>query len=396
MRASSTLAVALLSWVALFACAGCDDDSSSARRRAPLPQAGGNTNGTASGTTEAARAVDASPLGSVAVGALDPAPLGGDLAADIAAFTTVDACVSSHVIGDAVLGDALLALGYDTFARDACRVLLAAKQKRLEPCREITVSTLRRHCETLVATLVGEAELCPDDFGGRGRDATCIALARRDGRLCAAELEPRKTRCEAMLAGNAKRCAGDRQSRTICVRDVERWRAVLGHVTERPPLAAPSATFKLELADGGVAQRQALGDVDLSQSFGRGAVVLEDKTTAARRLDFGSIAESSPLVGHPFPAIRMSVELPAIPDGGARTPPKGGRIRSVEATVPGGPQVQSPPAKNDLVLEWQKLELDRGGAVEFTINGVAGEGERSLKVHVEVKTFVRDFAFTRR
>src|SRR5579864_4561620 len=50
----------------------------------------------------------------------DPPVAAGDLAADIAAFTNIEACVE-HASVEPFLGDALQAIGYDSFVRDACR-----------------------------------------------------------------------------------------------------------------------------------------------------------------------------------------------------------------------------------------------------------------------------------
>ncbi|MEO7108853.1 MAG: hypothetical protein ABI183_00330, partial [Polyangiaceae bacterium] len=68
----------------------------------------------------------------------DPTPGAGDLASDVAAFTNVDACVAQESVKvDPMIGDALLAFGYDTFLRDACRQIDAVKSRDPKKCDAI-------------------------------------------------------------------------------------------------------------------------------------------------------------------------------------------------------------------------------------------------------------------
>lgn len=382
MRGAAVLAI-------VSALVACDDEPTRPKRP---------TGSAPSGLAASASTAKAPPLDAGL--ATDPPPTGGDLAADIERFTTLDACVASRAIGDAVLGDALLALGYDTFIRDACRVLAAGKERSPTPCRDITVSTLRRHCETVVATLAKDPNICPDEGIGRGREGTCLAFASRDARLCAAESEPRRTRCEAMVSNSAKRCASDKQSRAACERDVARWAGIFGDAPPPKSLPSPVATYWVGKADAGAeaSPPSAIGSPSAAStgsdrgtllSLTSGALVLEEKGTGVRRIDIASGTETASL----FPTtafVRLSVEVPPVPDGGAL--PKVGRVLRAEMGVPRGPQLTAPPATNDLVVRWKKLELERGGAIELEIEGTVGEADQLLRTKVEVKTFVRDFA----
>src|ERR1019366_1781105 len=82
---------------------------------------------------------------------LDPPAPAGDLKAEIARFTTLDACVDGLARVDPIAGDALEAIGYDTFLRDACRVLDATKANDPGRCPAIEASSLEARCRTTVA-----------------------------------------------------------------------------------------------------------------------------------------------------------------------------------------------------------------------------------------------------
>ena len=110
--------------------------------------------------------------------AVDPPAAAGDLQAEIQGFTSVDACVEQRAHLDPLLGDALEAIGYDTFVRDACRVLDAAKAGDAARCDAIDASSLRRQCVGTVAASKGDADLCPWNIPSRpegGRDTWCLA-----------------------------------------------------------------------------------------------------------------------------------------------------------------------------------------------------------------------------
>src|SRR5579884_4198000 len=165
----------------LLVLAACD-------RPAPPPAPlGGATDAPAGPIAELAGAlgIDAASLEPMA----DPPAPAGNLEGDIESFTTVDACVRAHPIADPLLGDALEAVGYDTFLRDACRVLAAAKARDASPCASIDASALRRRCEATVAEVAGRPDGCPWDVPTKpelGRDPECVAIATPDARLCAA------------------------------------------------------------------------------------------------------------------------------------------------------------------------------------------------------------------
>ena len=158
----------------------------------------------------AASVSPASPASVMALLGLDAGGLGettdppappGDLKSELDRFVSVDTCVKERANIDPLVGDALRAIGYDTFLRDACRLLEAAKDHSREKCDRIDSSALRSRCQSWVAMVAQTPDTCPLQFEGiptRGRNVTCLAVAGKDPRLCTGE--PRtavRATCEA-------------------------------------------------------------------------------------------------------------------------------------------------------------------------------------------------------
>src|SRR5262249_11045006 len=146
-------------------------------------------------------------------------------------FINVDTCVSERAKIDPLIGDALGAIGYETFLRDACRLLEAAKDKKRETCDKIDSSALRARCQAWVAMVAQTPDACPLQFEGlvtRGRNASCVAIAAKDPRLCTGEARTvQRGTCEAMVARDPKKCdALLPNQRPLCQREVVRWQAV--------------------------------------------------------------------------------------------------------------------------------------------------------------------------
>ena len=176
----------------------------------------------------------------------DPPAPPGDLKSELDRFVSVDTCVKERANIDPLVGDALRAIGYDTFLRDACRLLEAAKDHSREKCDRIDSSALRSRCQSWVAMVAQTPDTCPLQFEGiptRGRNVTCLAVAGKDPRLCTGE--PRtavRATCEAMALQDAARCdvllPNDMPS---CRRELARWRTLLAAAAQRPRQAARSA-----------------------------------------------------------------------------------------------------------------------------------------------------------
>ncbi|MFO0671676.1 MAG: hypothetical protein U0235_18940 [Polyangiaceae bacterium] len=238
--------------VALLSIASCDESDDAAIRARAEARARAAA---AAGSERATRPVPSATPGSLRAiadaledgGAVEPAPASGDLTADLAHFTTLDACVNERHLDDPVLGDAVLALGYDGFARDACRVLAAAKSGRAAECRPITVSRSRATASLSSRSSARPRRVSARSVGPRP-GASCVALAARDRRLCASVREDERARCEALLTGDEKRCGGaPRAERQSCVRDVARLRGLLKDAPrDLAPFVAPAGAFKIE------------------------------------------------------------------------------------------------------------------------------------------------------
>jgi hypothetical protein len=318
--------------------------------------------------------------------AVDPPAAAGDLKADIDGFTSLDACVAQRANLDALLGDALEAIGYDTFVRDACRVLDAAKAKDPKRCDAIDASSLRRQCATTVAAVVGDAESCPWSIASRpeeGRDPWCLAAASRDARLCMAlETMASRATCAATIAHDASSCAKlpMKADQARCRRDVERWKAVLPPPDPSAPAPTPpQGTLHIEGGDAG-----GPSDTSFASTVERGVVLLEQRDGS--RLSLGSVSATgaSFLAASPHTLATLGVELFASPDGKRVT------VERAELSVPGRPALATPLAHSSLVAKVDKLEHARGGAVSLSLDGELSDSTGSYRLHVQATTFVRD------
>ncbi len=143
--------------------------------------------------------LDAAALGGQLV---DPEKPAGNIAVDVASFTTLEACMKQRTATlDPLVGDAVDAIGYDTFLRDACRVLEAAKTKDPKKCELIDASALRARCRAVTAMVGGDADGCPLKAPSKpelGRDATCVAMALRSPAMCAGAPRRDRAACEAL------------------------------------------------------------------------------------------------------------------------------------------------------------------------------------------------------
>jgi hypothetical protein len=319
---------------------------------------------------------------------VDPPAAAGDLAGEIASFTTVDACVDARAHLDPLLGDALEAIGYDTFVRDACRLLDAAKARDPKRCDAIDASALRRQCTTTVATVVGDADSCPWMVASRpalGRDGSCLAIASRDPRLCAAEeTSVARATCEAIVRHDAASCAKLplKADQARCKRDADRWRNVTPLPDAGGAPAAIEATLHVESADD--AGAPAPIDANLAPDLGRGLVVVAER--GGNRLSVGPLSDSGLGFVAPSPHVQatLALELFASSDG------KRVEVNRAELLVPGRAPVATPLARSTLVAKVSKLEPSRGGAAALSVDGTIGDSSGTWRVHLQATTFVRD------
>jgi hypothetical protein len=317
---------------------------------------------------------------------VDPPAPAGDLKAELDAFTTVDACAQQHARVDPLVGDALEAIGYDTFLRDACRMIDAAKARDPKRCQAIDASMLRGRCEATVAEFAGDPDACPWVLPTRrtlGRDAACVAIASRDARLCAGVGDSgTRATCEAIVRHDAAPCAKLplRADQARCARDAERWR------TATPPaeasaeaMAAPAGKLHVEGGDAG-----APVDVDLGPDLAHGVVLVEQRDGA--RVVVGPLDDAGVGFVAATPQRRASLALELF----APTAGKDTRIERARLLVPGHLPLATPAASSTLRVKVTKLEHARGGGVTLTVDGDLGSPEATWHVHAEGSTFVRD------
>jgi len=326
---------------------------------------------------------DASAL----VPAVDPPPNAGDMKGDLERFTTLDACVAERAgLVDPALGDALLAIGYDTFVRDACRILDATKARDARRCSAIEASSLRARCEIFVAMAAGAPDACPLDIAGdrtRGRDATCVAIAARDVRLCAGEATAKRGACEALASGDEKKC-GEADRRT-CARNASRWKTMLVGASASPAhaLPEPKGSLSIQGANGTANPPQAV--TDLSIDVDHGIVLTRDLGQVRWRV--GSLLELGTVPHSVMPDARPRIGLEL---SMARDAPGEAKVERLELEIPGGLAIVFPNVRASLKAHVVQLEKRRGGAAHFVVEGTIGTAPRAYAVQVEVTTFVRD------
>ena len=323
----------------------------------------------------------------------DPPAPPGDLKGELDRFVNVETCVRERANVDPLVGDALRAIGYDTFLRDACRLLEAAKDKKRETCEKIDSSALRLRCQSWVAMVAQTPESCPLQFEGvatRGRNVTCLAIAGKDPRLCAGE--PRTTvraTCDAMANRDDTKCdlllASDVPS---CKREVARWRSLLA-----PPLSGlpklPGARGKLVVKGDSGTPDPPTTDADLASEFARGGVVVTSRERS--RVELGMIGESETSHIAPSPNRRARLGLAVLLDPGP-TPKDPGKplLERLELEIPGETTIVYPGAHCDCRITTARFDRERGGEIALSLTGTVGAGTRSYKIEVELATFVRD------
>ncbi len=322
--------------------------------------------------------IDAAALGGPLV---DPEKPAGDLAVDLGSFTTVEACMKQRTATlDPLVGDAVDAIGYDTFLRDACRVLEAAKTRDPKKCELIDASSLRARCRAVTAMVAGDADGCPLKAPSKpelGRDATCVAAALRSPAMCAGASLRDRAACDALVTHDAKKCDAIPLDdlRAPCTRDARRFRAVLAGDAAIASVPAPKGTLTIH-GDGRPDPAQTSDD--LATDVGSGVVVvLDGKKT---RVSFGHPTDTfaaTPHVAQPLERARFALAF-------AESPDKPLEVTAASISVPGA--LQSACTACTLSVKVTKLEPKRGGAAELTADGTLG----GFRLHADVITFVRD------
>lgn len=320
----------------------------------------------------------------VSVGAVDPPAPAGDLAREIARFTTVEACVAERGQIDPLLGDALGAIGYETLLTDSCRTLEALKVSNGEACARISALSLRTRCLANVAMAKHEPDACPLDIPNmpdRGRLSTCVAVAARDPRLCVSEPRFGRALCDALAHRDAKRCASlAAADRDACAREVARWYGLLAEPKGSVQPLATRLQVEMEPAGG-----PAMDPKDLEQPLDltRGLVVVQ--TPAGLSLRLGSLERGGSValwIPPPLGRVRMAMRL-LVADAGAR-------VEQFELDIPGRSSLVVPGVFHDLKAQIETLESRRGGLVKVNVAGTVGIAPHVYRVKMDATTFVRD------
>ena len=323
--------------------------------------------------------------------AVDPPAPAGDLKSDIDRFVNIDTCVAERALVDPLLGDALKAIGYDTFLRDACRLLEAAKDKKRASCDRIDSSALRIKCQTWVAMVAQTPESCPLVAEGRpalGRLPSCLAIASRDPRLCTGE--PRlaqRVSCEAIVLRDGTKCdallAGERMS---CTREMRRYQSLLS-----APLSGlanfPTAKSDLHLegldADAGANETENAIDVS------RGVVVVAQGDRL--RVQMGQLENSDLLrsTGSPNRRVHVGLALAVEPPALGSPRPKV-ILERFELDIPGEAPLSCPSSRCTLDVKRAEIGKTRGAEVSVVLSGTIPGAAKSYRVEFEATTFVRD------
>lgn len=325
----------------------------------------------------------------------DPPPPAGDLKEELERFVNVEQCVAERAKIDPLLGDALRGIGYDTFVRDACRMLEAAKDRKRETCEKIDSSALRSRCQSWVAMIAQQPDQCPlvyEALPARGRQPSCVAVAGRDPRMCAGEPRsaPRAT-CEAMASRDEQKCdALLPNDKASCRREHTRWKNLLSAPLDG--LAKlPAVRAKLTLKGDGPTPDPAQPETDLAPDFARGVVVVTLRERA--RVEIGSLGESEAVRVAPSPNKRPRAGLSVLlepPALGSKEAPKP-VLQKLEIDVPGEASLVYPGgAKCECKVTTARIDKTRGGDVAIVVDGIISLGTRAYKVNIDLSTFVRD------
>lgn len=309
-------------------------------------------------------------------------PPAGSLRDEIQGFSTLDACEKQHAPTDPLLADALDSLGYESLVRDACRSMEALAARDSKKCSAILAGSLRARCETAVATLTGDASLCP--LSGASRDPLCLARARRDPRLCDGLSGRSANLCRALVSGDPSLCKKD----ASCTRQVARWASVFENPEKREPFVtklvvevretthsaagAPVRAFDLgELAAGGFVVRKRSGRIELSLGAPRDATWLSAHSKLAT------------------PQGYFALELPEKPKEGT-TVALGPLASRFDLLVPELASLSSVPGHAKGRFTVTKLVPELEGVVKLDLEAIVGEGARSFRVVARIESFVRD------
>jgi len=314
--------------------------------------------------------------------AVDPSPRTGDLKSEVESFTTLDACVKARAPIDPLLGDAIEALGYDTLTRDSCRILQALSSRSVDACKPISSSQLRARCESQVAIVLGDPNLCPVNGGGGSlvtREPVCLARANRDERLCTAAGIVERARCKALVLGQTGACGRD----ASCVRDVERYRSLLEKPVSHPDVPAH---MRVEIAAEPGTPEPNVRSFDLDDVAATGVVI--GVSRGKTRLALGAPLTAAWLPPDSPAAVPRAFFEVAVPSGGDAGQALAATDVRLDLSLP-RVGLFSALMANESKVDVEQLSVAPGGRVKLAFTAVLRDVPRAFRVKLDIETFVR-------
>jgi hypothetical protein len=324
----------------------------------------------------------------------DPVGAAGDLKAEAAQFTTLEACALKHAPSDAFLTDAIESLGYDTLLRDACRTLEAIHKADVRSCAAIEANLMRSRCHATFAIALAKPEHCPLAIDGKGHDLLCIAISSRTPALClTTETLDTRIQCEAALAGskgNNKRCeALPKGAKARCERFAERMRGFIVE-SDLQTLTLPKTSLVLKVvgdANADAADSKSESETDLGREVARGVLLTEERGKFFT-LQVGRALRAPGTLYVPSPTLRPRI---AFTLSVAKASSTGlAKVEQLEIDVPGRASYVLSGSQCDCTAAVTEFGTGRAAPIEFRIEGALGTVPKAIKFDVQVKTFVRD------
>lgn len=146
------------------------------------------------------------------------------------------------------VAESIADFGYDSFVDEVCTGLRALRDRSVETCDTLSVSTAKRGCRTRLALLAALPNVCPDDPVAPGRDPVCLAWAQRDRGACVAA-EPRDiARCRAVIDNRAEECEeAPATERNRCRAEVARYGTAIPSTHHESGVDRVRTEFHVEL-----------------------------------------------------------------------------------------------------------------------------------------------------
>jgi hypothetical protein len=211
-------------------------------------------------------------------------------------------------------------------------------------------------------------------------------MATLDARLCAAEESERRPACEAVVAGDARRCAGP-----ACRRLVERWSGVLEGGRNDAERLATRAILELEPRPGDGAAAAHRPPLDLSFDVARGVVVAETISGYAVELGRSRDPGSSTVSPGTGTGTRLAANVVV-----AKVAGKGARLEHLELEIPGSPRFACTAPGCGFTITMGGFAPERGAVVRLEIAGPVDLAPHRDEARLRVTTFVRDVVAARR